>query len=283
MRLPALLSANLFRGALGSLLRESVCHPRCNDVRECPRRADCPYAQIFRPSSPENPGGFIDAPRPFILRTRHLDGKFLSAGDDFHVDIHLFTEAHQIVDHFRAILAQFETVGFGPSRSRAILKSVEQQPTPHLPLGAVQPGIASLQVQFLTPTELKYRASVVREPHFSALWNNACDRLSVLSALYGQRLLLLDFRKLREAAQHVRLVHHELNHLTKFRRSTRTGQLHPLGGFIGTAHYEGTLSPFLPYLHAAQWTGVGRHTVWGKGEIAVSLGSSTSTDSMEQQ
>jgi hypothetical protein len=51
------------------------------------------------------------------------------------------------------------------------------------------------------------------------------------------------------------------------RRSSRTGQVHPIGGFVGEAEYEGDLAEFVPYLHAARWTGVGRQTVWGKGEI----------------
>jgi len=33
------------------------------------------------------------------------------------------------------------------------------------------------------------------------------------------------------------------------------------------AEYEGQLGEFIPYLEAAQWTGVGRQCVWGKGEI----------------
>jgi hypothetical protein len=53
------------------------------------------------------------------------------------------------------------------------------------------------------------------------------------------------------------------------RRSGSTGQTHSLGGFIGEAEYEGDLRDFLPYLKAAKWTGVGRQTVWGKGEIEV--------------
>jgi hypothetical protein len=53
------------------------------------------------------------------------------------------------------------------------------------------------------------------------------------------------------------------------RRSGRTGQVHPLGGFTGEAEYEGDLAEFVPYLLAAQWTGVGRQTVWGKGAIEV--------------
>jgi hypothetical protein len=42
-----------------------------------------------------------------------------------------------------------------------------------------------------------------------------------------------------------------------------------LGGFTGWAEYEGELREFVPYLEAARWTGVGRQTVWGKGEIGI--------------
>jgi hypothetical protein len=53
------------------------------------------------------------------------------------------------------------------------------------------------------------------------------------------------------------------------RRSSRTGQNHSIGGFVGVAEYEGDLAEFLPYLEAGRWTGVGRQSVWGKGEIRV--------------
>jgi hypothetical protein len=36
---------------------------------------------------------------------------------------------------------------------------------------------------------------------------------------------------------------------------------------MGTATYEGDLAEFLPWLQAAEATGVGRHAVWGQGEI----------------
>jgi len=53
------------------------------------------------------------------------------------------------------------------------------------------------------------------------------------------------------------------------RRSSRTGQTHSLGGFVGKAEYQGDLTEFVPYLRAAQWTGVGRQTAWGKGEFTL--------------
>jgi hypothetical protein len=38
---------------------------------------------------------------------------------------------------------------------------------------------------------------------------------------------------------------------------------------VGEADYEGELGEFLPILRAAEYTGVGRQTVWGKGSIGV--------------
>ena len=74
---------------------------------------------------------------------------------------------------------------------------------------------------------------------------------------------------LRAAA--VRTTRCDLTRVSLERRSSRTGQTHPLGGFTGEAEYEGDLGEFIPYLLAGVWTGVGRQTVWGKGELEVRL------------
>jgi CRISPR/Cas system endoribonuclease Cas6 (RAMP superfamily) len=54
-----------------------------------------------------------------------------------------------------------------------------------------------------------------------------------------------------------------------FRRSSSTGHLHSIGGFTGWAEYSGPIGKFLPLLQIGRWTGVGRQTVWGKGEIRI--------------
>ncbi|MFL6354423.1 MAG: CRISPR system precrRNA processing endoribonuclease RAMP protein Cas6 [Bryobacteraceae bacterium] len=61
----------------------------------------------------------------------------------------------------------------------------------------------------------------------------------------------------------------EIRQVDIARRSSRTGQVHPISGFTGKAEYEGDLTEFIPYIAAAKWTGVGRQTVWGNGEISV--------------
>ena len=79
--------------------------------------------------------------------------------------------------------------------------------------------------------------------------------------------LTIDFRAFGERAALVRMTRCEIEQVEVVRRSSRTGQVHPIGGFIGEAEYEGDLTEFVPFLRAAKWTGVGRQTVWGKGEI----------------
>jgi hypothetical protein len=95
------------------------------------------------------------------------------------------------------------------------------------------------------------------------------DRVSALCNLYGSGEPGLDFRGLAERARAVRTVSGELTSVRAQRTSSRTGQTHPLSGFTGSVIYEGELSEFVPLLRAACFTGVGRQTVWGHGEIAL--------------
>jgi CRISPR/Cas system endoribonuclease Cas6 (RAMP superfamily) len=72
-----------------------------------------------------------------------------------------------------------------------------------------------------------------------------------------------------DRAAAVRMTRCDLQQTEADRLSSRTGQRHPLGGFVGEAEYEGELAEFLPYLRLGKWVGVGRQTVWGKGEMEV--------------
>ncbi|WP_394766582.1 CRISPR system precrRNA processing endoribonuclease RAMP protein Cas6 [uncultured Paludibaculum sp.] len=128
---------------------------------------------------------------------------------------------------------------------------------------------AKQQVSFLTPTELKPHAGG-EPPPFAILLARACERISALRSFYGAGPLEFDFRALAAQAAAVRCVGGQIDWQAAERRSGRSGQTHPLGGFTGYAEYEGELGPFQPWLEAATWTGVGRQTVWGKGLMALS-------------
>jgi len=133
---------------------------------------------------------------------------------------------------------------------------------------AISP-VRRVRVHFETPTELKAEKKLAEQPGFRILMSRCRDRVSTLRDLYQDGPLPIDFRGFAQRAAAVEMTLCEIEWRDITRRSSKTGQVHPIGGFVGTAEYEGELTEFLPFLEATQWTGVGRHTVWGKGAIRV--------------
>jgi hypothetical protein len=285
-------SSNILRGAFGAIFRRVACVPQCNDARTCEWKATCPYARLFAPSAiTHGPSGLADSPRPFVFRATHLDGRHIPAGANFHFDLNLFDTSGKTIPYLVLAFAQLAREGLGPGGGGVELQHVSQldaggsssavlygegslpllQDTPPLEL-SLDPTcqrIARLRLRFVTPTELKNEQQIAGRPEFSIVAARARDRLSTLCELYGPGPLAIDFQAFGQRAALVRMTRCDIQHIDVARRSSRTGQTHSIGGFIGDAEYEGDLTEFVPYLRAAQWTGIGRQTVWGKGQIVL--------------
>lgn len=262
LHFPAGSSGNILRGALGSVFRKIVCSGDCpghagRNVHECPHQTTCAYARIFEPfATGAGPSGLSDQPRPFVLRAAELEGRSLQSGEQFCFGLHLFDASAR--DYLVQAFSQW-----------ADLVSVEQSDV-SIDLHPQSMPISRIRVEFQTPTELK---SAAPRPmaDFPLLFARARDRVSTLRSLYGTGPLEIDFPGLAERAQFVQTVRAEIRRVGVERRSSRTGQRHGIGGFTGTAEYEGDLTEFVPYLEAAHWTGVGRHCTWGNGQIETTI------------
>jgi hypothetical protein len=251
-------AANTLRGALGTVLD----------------------SEIFAPAaSAGSPSGLADSPRPFVFRARHLDGRTIQPGEAFHFDLNVFAPD---LDVFVNAFTELAEQGIGPGRGKARLDRVrrlaaygaEEQSFPDvdpvsLDLNPASADVTKIRVEFITPTELKHDSQIVSEPSFAILFARIRDRISTLRSLYGPGPLEIDFREIGARAAAIRMTRCETQRVDVSRRSSRTGHSHGIGGFIGFAEYEGDLAEFLPWLEAARWTGVGRQSVWGKGEIAL--------------
>ena len=257
---------NILRGAFGKAFRRTVCDRECSGARTCSRRHSCTYARIFEPcGARKGPSGLLNWPRPFVFRAAYLDNRTVGPGERFWFDVNLFETQSPPFEQLAETFANLAKDGLGPSRGRADLVSVEQRSI-SVPLTA-SCDVEKLDVEFVTPTELKAGEQIASEPDFGTLFARARDRISTLRSLYGPGPLPIDFKGLGRRAASVRTAHCDVRHVEHTRRSSRTGQVHSIGGFVGRVEYEGKVGEFLPILQAACWTGVGRQCTWGKGEF----------------
>ncbi|MFL6416363.1 MAG: CRISPR system precrRNA processing endoribonuclease RAMP protein Cas6 [Bryobacteraceae bacterium] len=245
---PAFLTGNVLRGALGSFLQSA--NPNAYEI-------------LFGQRSTAS-----QVPRPFVLRCRNLDGKDFAAGETFSFDINLFLTNLDLHHAITAAVVAMGEKGFGPNRSRASVSGPPEHVRHALPLDCPVNPTCALRIHFNTPTELKHGGEVIDPSQFAILLAQIHWRLNRLSTLYGEGALAVNGKLLRERAESVQIQAANLASVKVSRRGSRSGRIHPLGGVIGSAEYSGCLSPFVPLLKAAAFTGVGRHTVWGNGEIS---------------
>lgn len=240
---PAGKAGNVLRGALGKLLWGSA-----------------EFARFFAPKREGGPSGLADPPRPFVFRAAHLDGCAFEADQEFFFDLHIFDLRGGVAETFARVIPELAGSGLGVE---SVAEDCAQ--VVHCIDLAVGEAAAGVAVRFVTPVELKGMA----EPQipFGVLFARVRDRVGTLSSLYGEGPLDIDFKGMGARADLIRTVKCDVRYSDVSRRSGRTGDVHPIGGFTGVARYAGDLGEFMPYLRAAAWTGVGRHTVWGNGVI----------------
>lgn len=290
-------AGNILRGAMGLTFRGIACLPDCHDAKSCDIRRSCPYARIFEPTAiptsiTPSPSGLADWPRPFVFRARHLDGCTVAAGQSFHFDLHVFTPERDVLGYFVDTFIALGREGLGPRRGKAELVRVRRlslggvpeqtlyEQSVQMATSAVQPvsfdltprpnAPTRIRVDFLSPTELKHEHQIAGRPEFAILFGRIRDRIGTLSRLYGPGPLDIDYTGTNVRAQSIKMTSCHLRRQATDRFSTRTSRAHSIGGFLGTAEYEGDLAEFVPWLEACRWTGVGRQSVWGKGEIQLS-------------
>lgn len=279
---------NSVRGALGSILRGFACKSECPGAKTCTDAGACTYARVFEPRPASGPSGFADPPRPFVIRAAHLEDTVIPAGQAFSFFLNLFDIDPSLWPHLTMTFAHLAKAGLGPERRRVRLMqaalvdlqektlcvffadgiylnppigdpiSIPLHPTP----------TERIRVRFVAPFELKGLTDP-RRPDFHILFARARDRCSALSTLYGAGDLSINYRELGERSRAIRLTDSLISVFRAGRTSSRTHQTHSVGGWVGTAEYAGELGDFVPYVAAAKWTGIGRHTAWGNGEVCV--------------
>lgn len=137
----------------------------------------------------------------------------------------------------------------------------------------VRPDDASLTrltLRFATPVDLRDRGTPVEIPEFGPLVRRLRDRASSLAVFFGDGPLELDFKGVSALADTVRLVENRTRVVTVNRRSSKTGQRHDVGGFVGEATYDGeAIGRLMPLVRVGEVMHVGKHAAFGNGRMEV--------------
>lgn len=299
-REPVLVSAerlpNALRGAFEMAFRRLVCHDVTLDCPACPLFAECPYPAVFRPAPPPGSDRLSkaqDIPRPFVFEPPDGQAGSLAAGDSLQIGLTVFGRANRLMPYLVVALRALAERGLGPTRGRLRLDSVTAQEasTSHdvfdaasdvirpssSPLrladlmGTSDSRVQRIRIRFVTPMTLKRDGRLVERPSFADLVCRLRDRLSSLAAFFGDGPLEMDFAAVGRTAATILTVECKTEWMHRTRRSSRTGHVHELSGFVGEAEYEGDLGRWMPLLRLGEAVHVGKYAVWGNGRVEVGI------------
>jgi len=278
---------NVFRSGLGMILRRLAClKPRQEECHSCSRNQDCIYCYIFNTLPPEDSEIFTgcnEIPRPFVISV--TDSRTVIPKDGIlQFDLTLIGKATESLPYFIIAFQQLGELGIGKGRSKYKIRRVsdktgdvytDESPFLRKPvIGGITMGpktCTGLQLAFETPLRLRYQGEIVRVPEFHIILRNLLRRLSLLTYFHLGYQLDVDFSRLIERAQEVRLVRDDTSWCTLQRYSRRQNQSVSLSGFTGRAEYLGELGQFLPVLALGQEVHVGKSTVIGLGKYRMGL------------
>lgn len=289
--MPAVNKGNVLRGALGMMLREiAATQPAELQL----------YRDVFEPEPPPGSAQLSNLqaiPRPFVIEPSLSERTVYQPGEEVVFDVVLIGKAIEFRPYFDLAFDLLASRGFGLNRARVRLTQVDQLDVERRVTQCVHrfgpdgrtiataanlppirseslaplPDSVKLTVHFLTPAHLVFEEHAVEPEQFEFhhLLKRLRDRINALATFYCGGPLPLDFAGIGQRAEAVRTTRRALRWEARARTSSRTGQRHDIGGFIGECQFEGELNEFLPLLQLGQYTHVGKHAAWGNGLLRI--------------
>lgn len=129
--------------------------------------------------------------------------------------------------------------------------------------------VTGVIVKICTPLRIRHGGQMVRNITFEVLIRNITNRIGMLTERYGGWIDQIEAERLQTLAAQVRTTREKLRVEKLERYSNRAKRKMDFSGLMGELEYEGNLTPFVPWLYAAQRLNIGRNTTFGMGKIKV--------------
>lgn len=263
--LPAYLGSTL-RGAVGQALR-------CDS---------CTYNYLYHNRSLSN--GRQDIPNPYLIVPSQINHSEFRTGEELSFHILLLGEAVQYAQPLVKAL-QIQELGLGATRYPFVLKKITHDPDQRviwedgnfhaaavrsvaLPYRTL-PDVNQVTIHTRTPLRIRRDGALLETIDFVTIIRNITHRFEAVAARYGGWVDAAEAERIRELSVQVAVLQNHFAAKPMMRYSNRLGEKMDFSGLTGSMRLQGDLSPFVPWLYAAQIFHVGRNTTFGMGRIEV--------------
>lgn len=131
------------------------------------------------------------------------------------------------------------------------------------------PDVNKVTIRTRTPLRIRRDGALLETVDFITIIRNITHRLEALARRYGGWVDSLEVARIQTLSAQVAMIqnHFELKAITRY--SNRIGEKMDFSGLTGSMQLQGELTPFVPWLYAAQTLHIGRNTTFGMGRIEV--------------
>ncbi|MBV9258217.1 MAG: CRISPR system precrRNA processing endoribonuclease RAMP protein Cas6 [Ktedonobacteraceae bacterium] len=264
----------------------------------CMLHDTCPVSALVAPLREESPQG-QDIPRPYVI-VPPREARYYQEGDYFTFGMTLIGTIVQLLPYILLSMKPLEMEGVGRrldenhgQRGRFRVERVEcyhpftaQRQTIYaagdlrieVPVITVQPQDCAarashlskeqITLELITPLRLIDREHTVRQASFRPLMQRLLERSLALVRYYSDQEVTMTREEKSEwlnRADAIRCSNDQTRWVELKSYSNRQRRSTPIGGLIGSATFEGDLTPFLDLLVMGELIHVGKNVVKGDG------------------
>ncbi len=289
-----------FRGGFGHAFKKVVCVSFHKDCSECLLKEKCIYSYVFETPIPKDTTimrKYPYAPHPFVIEPPLNEKTEFDKNDDLDFGLTLIGRAIDYLPYFIFTFDELGRIGLGKGRGKYLLKEVKNiiKNNDTVEEFVIYKGndkilnnkykiLSSkdiinqtkkfskkerIELQFITPTRIKYKNKLISELEFHILIRNLLRRISLLSYFHCNEELNINFKDVIEKSKEIIKEDSNLTWYDWERYSYRQEERMSLGGFIGNVTFKGNIKDYLPLILLGQYTHVGKGTSFGLGKYKI--------------
>lgn len=209
----------------------------------------------------------------------------IEQGEQLKFEFLLFGGGVKYLSSVIAALEQIDRFGLGARRYRFELKGIVHSQTQRMvwcrgqyfkeaATAAVVPNyelqnVTGAVIILCTPLRIRHGGQLMQTLPFQTLIRNITNRIAAIAERYGGWIDKEEAGRVLSLAENIQTVNEAFKVTQLERYSNRINRKMDFSGLSGRIEYKGELSPFVPWLYAAQSLHIGRNTTFGMGKIQV--------------